>query len=502
MKKIISLILAFILAFSIPVSVMAEDGKCTCDTAPVVYVPGFGEPIDKINEDGTKEEIFVFSEDLIKGMIGDIVKAVMGLFFGSPKLFTPAAENIIEDMLGNLNCTCDGDPLYTIEPRVYDSPLVDTHKSFTKDATTLQRQDAQYRFGYNWIEDPLIAADKLNTYIEAVKKTTGHDRVIIKCHSEGNNVVTAYLYKYGNESVEKLCFKAAAVNGIDLVGQLFTNNLTLKNQGDKLEGFISSLLQANENGEKISALMGILNDIGLLDGVCNLLQKAVLENLLPDMYEKVFSESFAIMPALWSFVPDKYYEKAKEVMLGNDVKYEKLIARIDEYHYNVMNKSYDILKQAKADGVDIIIISQYNFSQLPVFENAVKQTDMLIETEYTSFGATVSPYGEKLSLDFNNENAKYYSKDLMVDASTCLFPEYTWFVRGNNHAELNHAYRDFADLLILYKGQPTVSAEDTPNQFVYRINNADGMSEFVPVTEEIKYDNTNSFIKFIKLLIK
>ena len=502
MKKIVSLILVFVLIFSIPVSVLAETKTCSCEHTPVVYVPGFGTPIDKLNEDGSREEVFVFTEDLIKGMVDDIVLAVFGLCFGNPNLFTPAVENVISDMLGSLQCTYAGDPLYTIVAREYDSPFVDTHKSFTREATTVEREDAQYCFVYNWVEDPLTNADKLNDYIEAVKETTGHDKVVIKCHSEGNNVTTAYLYKYGNVSVEKLCYEAAAVNGIDLVGQLFTFDISLKDKGSEIAGFVSSLMQADENGELISALMGVLDDIGLLDMLCNLLDEAIVEKLLPDIYEKVFTESIVTMPALWSFIPDKYYEKSKDTMLGDNEKYDLLVKRIDEYHYNVMNKASDILKKAKADGVDIVIISQYGFSQIPVFDNAVKQSDMLIETEYTSFGATVSEFGKTLSLDFNNKNAKYYSKDLMVDASTCLFPEYTWFVRENNHAELNYAYTDLADSLILFDGQPTVSATDTPNQFMYRINNDAGMSEFVPVTEKIKTDDTNNFIKLIKLLVK
>ncbi len=498
MKKIISLILVLLIAFGIPATVLAEGKSCDCECTPVVYVPGFGEPVSKINDDGTKEEIFDFTDDLIKGMIDDIVLAVLGLVCGNPDMFTPAVDNLISDMLGSLECTYGGDPLYTIVPTDYDSPLVDTHKDFTSDATTLERESAQYRFGYNWVDDPLANADKLNDYIEAVKATTGHDKVVIKCHSEGNNVTTAYLYKYGNESVEKLCYKAAAVNGIDLVGRLFTFDLSLADKGSEIGVFVSSLMQANENGELISALMGILDDIGLLDAVCNLLQEAIIEKLLPDIYEKVFSESIVTMPGLWSFVPDKYYEKAKQVMLGGNEKYAKLVEKIDEYHYNVMNKAYEILKKANDDGVDIVIISQYGFPQISVFDGASKHCDMLIETEYTSFGATVSNYGETLKLDFNNENSKYYSKDLTIDASTCLFPEYTWFVRGNNHAELNNEYRDLADTLILYKGQPTVSANDTPSQFMYRTVSGD----FVPVTEEIKTDDTNSFIKFIKCLVK
>ncbi len=499
MKKIISLILVLALTVGISVTAFADTQSCSCEHTPVVYVPGFGEPIAKLNEDGTQEEIFSFTDDMITGMIDDIVFAVVGLAFGNSEIFTKTVENILSDLLGNLECTYGGDPIYNIVPADYDSPLVDTHKDFTSEATSLEREAAQYRFGYNWVEDPLTNAEKLNEYIENVKATTGHDKVVIKCHSEGNNVATAYLYKYGTESVEKLCYKAAAVNGIDMVGHLFTNNLDLTDKGDEMTSFIISLMQHEENGELISALIGVLNDIGLMDSVCNFLNDKILVPLLPDIYENIFSESFAVMPALWSFVPDKYYAKAKEVMLQGDEKYSVLVKRIDEYHNNVMNKSTEILTNAEKNGVDIVIISQYGFDAIPISANGeCSMGDMLIETKYASFGATTAPIGETLKLDFNNENAKYYSKDLLVDASTCLFPDYTWFVRGNNHAQLNTAYQDLADWAILYDGQPTVFSDAAHPQFMYKVSS----SEFAPVTEEIEKDSSNNFIRLIKAIVK
>ena len=45
MKKVVSLILVAVMAISICVPALAANDSCNCGTAPVVFVPGFGESI-------------------------------------------------------------------------------------------------------------------------------------------------------------------------------------------------------------------------------------------------------------------------------------------------------------------------------------------------------------------------------------------------------------------------------------------------------------------------
>lgn len=493
MKKVLSFILALIIAAGIPVSVMADSQGCTCGTAPVVYVRGFGGGIFKVEDDGSLTNAFAFDGNKIVPLIDDILVAVISLFAGNAETFSKSAGAILDGIMGDLACTYGGESLYNIVPEESDPTDVDKHKEFTMENDAETREDAIYDFEYDWRLDPLVIADDLNAYIEEVKKTTGHDKVVIKCHSEGNCVAGAYLYKYGHSSVEKFCFTAAAFNGINLVGQLFTKDLTLENKGKQIGAFVSSLTEGSESGELISALMAVLDDVGLLDAVCNWLNDALMGDVLNTLYDRVLVDSFATWPALWTFVPDAYYENAKKAMFGEDKKYAALIERIDEYHYNVQNNLEKMLKDAHADGVGILFFSQYNFAPIPVYADSVHMGDMLVETKYTSFGATCAPYGEKLQLDSSSPNAKYYSKDKLIDASTCLFPDYTWFIRGINHAVSPAPYMDFTDWAILYDGQATVFTDAAHPQFV-RLEG----ETLVPVTDEISTDNSNSFIRLVK----
>lgn len=498
MKKVLCVILAMVIALAIPLSVMADNaGKCDCGTAPVVYVRGFGGAIYKVEDDGSLTDAFAFSDDKMNLIIDDIFLAVFALVMGNSDLLAKGAANILDAVMGDLYCTADGDSVSNIVPVASDPADVDKHKGYTMETPVDDRQDAIYEFEYDWRIDPLVTADALNTYIETIKKTTGHDKVVIKCHSEGNCIAGAYLYKYGYSSVEKFCFTAAAFNGINLVGQLFTQDISLKDKGTELADFISSLMEGGESAEIVSALMYVLDDIGLLGGIADVLHNALVGDMLDKVYEEALVDLFATWPALWSFVPDSYYEAAKQTMLRGDAKYANLEKRIDEYHYNVQNKLETMLKAAHADGVGILLFSQYNFAPIPVYDEGLSMGDMLVETKYSSFGATTASYGQTLNLDFNSPDAKYYSKDKIVDASTCVFPEYTWFIRGINHAIAPEPYLEFTDWAILYDGQPTVFTDPDHPQFVY----LNSENKLIPVTEEIPADNSNSFIRFIKALI-
>lgn len=496
MKKVISLLLAVIIAVSIPATVLADNNGCSCDTAPVVYVRGFGGAIYKVEEDGTQTNAFAFDADKITPHIGDIFVAVFSLITGNADSFSKSAGNILGGIMGDLACTYGGESLHNIVPTASDPTNVDKHKDFTLEISAEDRRDAMYDFEYDWRLDPMVIADDLNTYIEEVKAVTGHDKVVLRCHSEGNCVAAAYLYKYGHSSVEKICMMAAAANGINLVGQLFTRDISLKDKGGEIAYFVASLMQGSESAELISALLDVLNDIGLLDSVCNMLNDALVGDVLDTLYDEVLVDSFATWPALWTFVPDTYYENAKQAMFGTDAKYSALIERIDSYHYNVQKNLPKLLADAKQDDVSLIFFSQYNFAPIPVYEENLSMGDMLVETKYTSFGATAASYGKTLDLDFNSENAKYYSKDKIIDASTCLYPDYTWFIRGINHAEFPDAYEDFSAWAILYDGQPTVFTDSAHPQFVYYENG----EKLTPVTEEIPTDSSNSFIRLIKAI--
>ena len=74
----------------------------------------------------------------------------------------------------------------------------------------------------------------------------------------------------------------------------------------------------------------------------------------------------------------------------------------------------------------------------PYLESYSVQGDGTVNIGDISFGAIGADIGNTLSVEYLNAAKKggtidYISDDLIVDASTCLFPDYTWFVRDVDH---------------------------------------------------------------------
>lgn len=131
----------------------------------------------------------------------------------------------------------------------------------------------------------------------------------------------------------------------------------------------------------------------------------------------------------------------------------------------------------------------YAIAPIPVYDNCVDQTDMLIDTKFGSLGATCAPIGETLKADSTN---KYLSSDLLVDASTCAFPDSTWFVRYQDHNDFCDAYNDFVYYLLTADGQPTVTSNAAFPQFMA----CDGHKVLVPAGALPEADTRPSVIRF------
>ncbi len=469
MKKAVSIILVFAMVFSLSLTVMADSEKCNCGMMPVVYVPGFGEPI--YMDPGSDDNFTVFPPegDAITDAVPDLVTAVLfGLLIGNFDLFGKYAVNAANTMLGKAACDKDGNPLFNtgVEP---DELTVDTHKNtafVSKDAD----DNGYYMYLYDWRLDPIDNAKGLKEFICEVKELTGHDKIILSAHSQGNTVVTSYLHLYGSKGIEKLLFLSPAYQGLSLVGSLFTQDVSVLGKGDALADYLNGIMGYDDvKSQLITAVIKEINSFGTVDGILYYLQQ-----LLDDQLDRIFAESLTdiigTLPGIWAFVPDEYYETAKETVFKGNPDYNKLVERTDYYHYNVQAKTESILKAAKAKGTDIIISAGYNISSIPVAKSGEVHSDYLIDTEYMSLGAVCATFGKTFDNNYrqkkNTCGHNHLSPDGMIDASTCVFPEYTWFVKNNGHDSFEPGYCGFLEWAIRFDGQPTVHTNSKYPQFM------------------------------------
>ncbi len=503
MKKIISTILIISFVFSLSVTGSAASKKCNCGLTPVIHVPGFGEPVYK--DPGFEENYTVFPPegDAIKKAVPDLITAVIfGLLTGNFDAFGKFAAKGADIMLGEAACDKNGDPLYNtgVEP---DELLIDTHKN-TVYVSEDSDDNGYFLYSYDWRLDPIDNAKGLKNFIEEVKKLTGHNKVILSAHSQGNTVVTSYLHLFGNRGIEKILFLSPAYQGLSLVGSLFTQDVYVQGKGDSLADYLNGIMGYDDiKSQLITAVIKEINEIGTVDGILFYLQK-----VLDDQLDRVFAESLTdiigTLPGIWAFVPDEYYEEAKETVFKGNPEYKKLIERIDYYHYNVQAKTASIIKSAKSKGTSVIITAGYNISSIPVSGCEEVHSDFLIDTKYMSLGATCLPFSKAFDDNYKQQKKacghNHLSADGLIDASTCAFPEHTWFIKNNGHSEFESGYCEFLQWAVRYNGQPNVRTNPSYPQFMN--NKDDKLSPVIGADEKETRSNENIIFSSIIALIK
>lgn len=461
MKKILAILLSVILAFSLSVYVFAqsESDECKCGHIPVVFVTGFAYT-ELVANAGTPEEYGAFGVEseaitqMIKGLILPLVSLIFTRDYDS---FAHRLSADVMELFYDASCDENGVP---------KNPTVDIERF--EPPTAEHYENDYFTFRYDWRKDIFDIAAELNDYIEETKRLTGHSKVAIRAESMGGAVTMTYLKAYGYDSVETVVMQSSAFDGISTISSLFVGDLTINPQS--LVNYIGNFMEGNSPdmvfyralylslaGFAFNPIVGFLGGfIGNIDGI---------------VYDECIKPLFGYIPGLWAFLTPEAYEEAKDFMLDEEVN-AVLIEKIDRYHYDVQGKRDEIIADAMENGVNFAILSNYGKGALPIGEESNSQSDFLIETKHTSLGATCAEYGETLGdgyVQAIDDGHNHLSPDGMIDASTCSFPEITWFVKDMVHTWYTDGYDEFVYKLIYTEGQETVHTFDEYPQFL--VNN-------------------------------
>ena len=323
----------------------------------------------------------------------------------------------------------------------------------------------------------------------------------------GGIITNSYLYKYGSGDISKIVYCLVASKGIDMVGALFSNQLSI-NTDMLLERLFSF-----ERGDIFTQTLISLLQTGVeltpeLTKRVDEFVASFLSATTDRAYRDILSVSLASMPGMWSFCPDEYYEKAKKEMFPNGAD-EDFIKRIDEYHYNVQNKAETLMKSAKESGTTVYVTASYGYVGMPVTKSAWEQSDCLIETKNESFGATCALYGENLGKDYKaagtvckDETHTHLSTDGIIDASSCLFPEQTWFIKYMKHVGFKNNTEASELLLWLVSSEEEVfvDSENGYPQFS-EFNNTTGKLSSL-TGSEIKHSILDEHSSFLSRLVE
>lgn len=416
-KRALSILVAFalVLALLMPMAsaASAKSARCACGAVPEIYIPGWNSTIYYM--EGTPEQrnaSFVNTDNIYFGL-GRLLRGFgLGLLNWDWDFVADGVGWLLTALFDETRMTADGRSVHPVSHHWKLNPEQD------------HRENLSYRFGYDWRIDPMEAARQLNDFIQAVKAQTGHDKVGVFGDSQGTCIAMAYLATYGVRDLDSFVLGVGAFNGVTVVGEMFCGKLHIDSKA--LVNYLSILI----GDDFVNSLLGGARKIGLLDTIIEPIEYGFLPKVIDRIYDQYLMDLFGNFPSIWAFVEDEYFEDAKTHMLnGREKEYAKLTGEIDDYHYNVMAKSGELLLGAKAKGVKVALMAGYNLAAIPVTETCAYQCDNLVPTANASAGATVAPYGEVLPLT----EGKYLSPDRIIDASTCLLPDTTWFFKDNPH---------------------------------------------------------------------
>ena len=333
-----------------------------------------------------------------------------------------------------------------------------------------------YQFNYDWRLSPMVVADTLKAYVEKIKFVTGEEKVSLVGRCLGGNIISAYLTKYkehAKENIDTVMLFTPSTLGLDLFGELFSGQIAFNpNEVDRFVGYALEqweILDDPTSRAFVEAMISLSNELNTLDISLDLFELA-FNNIKDDILPRCIRASFGSFPSFWAMVPADDYELAKTYVFGGlENEYSGMLEKMDDYYYNCQLVFCDVLKELEASGVGIGVLGKYNIPNLPVYPSASQQGDLMADTFKGTLGATCAPYGKVLSKEYidNLEDKRFLSPDNIIDASTCLFPEKTWFFKDLFHNRFPETVDPLIMQFVRSNGEMTVFDDPQWPQYMY-----------------------------------
>ncbi len=476
-KRILSLLLAAAALLMTSVGALARDG--VKNETPVIFIAGFVSTptIDA----ATGERVFPPDTEKIKEALGkygaSIAKAVItGNYADLESPLINASHQLLAPIVFDEN----GDPVNILTTTSYVRPDADEILS-KKDPIRGYTSKNNIYYSFDWRLDLKTLSEQLHEFIEYVLDVTGAEKVDIIGSSMGGCLLITYMDRYECEHIRNAVFLSAAFQGASVCGEPFTGKYVT--DAATLVTFLSSVTGRDLKGELINALIDALYQAGVVDKTAQIAND-IYKYAMTSVSNQALSYIFGRLPGLWSLVPYDLYDTAKESFVPGIVT-DEFYAKIDYYH-EIQGRVPSIINSARDGGVAVSILSKYATSAIPAIPSQNGLTDMVVDTKYSSLGATCSFVNEPFDENYKqavSDGQDRISPDRMIDASSCAFPDTTWFIKNIKHTAHPDAEYAFIDALFAYDGQPTVA--DMPGYPQFLIYTVDG--KLVGLTTENDY---------------
>lgn len=414
MKRTLSVFLAVVMAFCLFIPAFASAEQ----TCPAIYIPGIDASAVYADKDDPSSRIKIPGKDETAELVtGKLIPSLISYAdHNNADILASEVSEAINGTFGTWFNNSDGTPVGNagVLPQLPEPDTLSVKSDL--------------RFSYDWRGDPMVIAAELDEYIDYVIENSGCDKVALTCHSLGGCIVLTYVSLYGCDKLSAVIFDTAAFEGVAIATNLLTGKMNFDSEyfADALKTFLGE----NEYKELIGSTLDIFEEKGT-----ELINSAI-NRIAPVIYKETLIPVFGTWLTMWSMVDDEKIDEAMSFVFDGVCKDEDMSAlrsKIESYNTLVRGKKQETLR-ALDEKVKVAVISRYGFASLPLVETAGVMSDGVIETKNSSLGATTAPYGDYFDETYlEGKDMKYISPDKTVDASSCLFPEKTWFVKGAQH---------------------------------------------------------------------
>ena len=512
MKKILAVILSVLMIFG----VMAPCVGAANEKSVTIYIEGYGDglngksgkqafPVDLGLVDKIKDMLFDLLSDLAWAKLtGDYSAYSDGLY----ELIAPAYADLKLDKNGEATDE-NGNPYFGLG---FD-PLERIEFSGGRFS------NGYYRFRYDWRLSVEYNAGLLEKFIDNVVGNTGATKVNLVGRCLGGNIISAFLQNASAESIarlDKVVMYIPSTLGVEFISALFSGKIVL--DPDAIDNYVNYSLADNDILglskddpllETLTTIVDFVNQIYVLGYGTDVVED-IVQSVKDDALARILRDSYASFPSFWSMVCPDDLEDAISLVYNTpelQEEYSGMIDKIRSYHYNVQLNAEDKMLELEEKGVEIMVISKYNYADFPLSADAGQQSDGTAATVATSFGATVADFGSTLSekyiKEMDGDALRYLSDDKMIDASTCTLPDTTWFIKNCYHSAFPQCVDDLIDAFIVSEGMK-INTYEQYSQYLKYDGDTDTLSTVTGLDEEDLIDNDSIQAKtsvFIKMLV-
>ena len=423
---------------------------------PVIRISGDGDAL--YNQDG--EKIFHFREigsmlggdeedeensELMSSMANVLLPfLVEGLLNDKWDNYYKNLEKEISELFADARLDGNGNPVNGTGLSQHKANEVANNMKTDKKGNKGYYAHNDYWFWYDWRLDPLKTADDFNDYIKAVKAVTGAEKVSILASCLGTSIVTAYVAKYGMDDIHGIGFDGSVVGGAEILSETISGKFKVDGNAINRVLIDSTALGFFSVDSFVNTTIDMLTKTGILDTLVGVTKKELYYKVVEGVTSALALSTFYTWPTYWSAVSADDFDDAMLYVFGEEgsekrKEYAGLIEQIENYDKVVRQNLESILLSFKQSGANVGIISKYGYQILPICESSDAVADQFASVKRSSFGATTSTIYNPLLDEYIGQRIiegkeKYISPDKQIDASTCLYPDYTWFIKGSTHS--------------------------------------------------------------------